>query len=89
MTDDQYKKLEQAILDLRAEVERNRLRTITLVHGASKDAPHFAPGEHELHGRRNGGKCCNPDCGGTWGANCYHCHRLDHRCGSDLNPDYP
>ena len=84
------KRLEQAIFDLRAEVERNRLRTVTFVHELARrgESP-LAPGEHKLHGGRNSRECCNPDCGGAWGVNCNHCHRLDHRCGSDLNPEYP
>jgi len=31
----------------------------------------------EIHG---GKPCCHPPCSGTWGANCPHCHWLDHVC---------
>ena len=31
----------------------------------------------EIHG---GKPCCHPPCGGKWGANCPHCHWLDHKC---------
>lgn len=36
----------------------------------------WAP-EFEIHG---GAPCCHEPCKGTWGANCPHCHQLDHEC---------
>ena len=36
----------------------------------------WAP-EFEIHG---GAPCCHEPCNGTWGANCPHCHQLDHEC---------